>query len=175
MNNIIYKSKRILDGLEYGFFDTGKDWSYENFDHYYLYFNNSEYEVRKYALLVFTAGIGNWYHKSAFIFIPPSDEIKRDPLFDPSKVYYFPDYVEGFLKHREKIEEEFPEMYRMMVLYLIELDNRLYLQTIFPAVDGKLFKNLRKVLERSGFGQKFQYGDFQKFLYDLDLPSFYKT
>lgn len=64
----IDKAKGILVGLEIGF-DTCKRWSAESYDDYYLYFSHPDYELRKYSLLIFCAGLGNWHSESATIFL----------------------------------------------------------------------------------------------------------
>jgi hypothetical protein len=89
--------------------------------------------VQKYSLLVFTVGLGNWYQKSALIFRTTErlKEFLKNENFELDTVYHFRDYNKSFLENREAIKQEFPELYRMMVLYLIELDNRNRFEDIF--------------------------------------------
>ncbi len=167
---IVEKAKRILDGLEYGYFDTAKDWSHDNYDDFYLYMSDPDFEVRKYSLLVFTAALGNWYMKSAFVFGSLQD-LKRDPDYQEDKTYHFEKYIESFMENRKTIKKEFPKLYRLIVLYLLELDNEMDFEMDF-CFDKQLLTGLRKVLNESGFGNRFQYEDMQKMLKELDLPNF---
>lgn len=170
---IVQKAKRILEGLEYGAFITSKEWETENFDDYFNHFSDPNPDVRKYSLLVFAAGLGNWYSKSAFIF-RPLKELRKDPFYDdPNAVYYFPHYIEAFMKNRENIKLDYPELYRMIVLLLIKLDNEESFDIMFPE-HIQLFKQLRNFLTDSGIKDSLIYDGFQKFLYDLNLPNFYK-
>lgn len=168
---LIEKAKSILEGLEYGYFDTAKEWSKDNYDDYYHYFSHPNFEFRKYSLLVFTAGLGNWYSKSAFIF-EPIEELKKDPEFHPDTVYYFENYVRAFLDNREAIKRDFPKLYRMIVLYLIKLDNRENFKELFCSVDKKIFVELRQVLNDSGLGEELIYNKFHTFLKELGLPNY---
>ncbi|WP_301107246.1 hypothetical protein [Sporosarcina sp.] len=168
---IVQKAKSIVEGLEYGAFITSKGWESRDFEYYFKYFSSSDEEVRKYSLLVFAAGLGNWRGKSAFIF-QPVEELRKDQLFDPDAYYYFPDYIDSFLTNREGIESDYPGLYRMIILFLIELDNRESFGIIFP--EGELFKRLREVLDSSNVEGGLIYDGFQKLLYDMELPNFYK-
>ena len=168
---IVQKAKRILDGLEYGAFITSKEWESPNFENYFNYFSHSDSEIRKYSLLVFAAGLGNWYAKSAFIFVP-LEELQKDPLFDMDAYYYFPDYIHSFLKNREHIEMEYPGLYKMIIHLLIELDQRESFVTVFP--ERAMFQRLQEVLNSIELGKRLMYDDFDKLLYDLELPNYYK-
>lgn len=170
---LIEKAKNILDGLEYGYFDTAKDWSNDNYDDYYRYLSDPDFEIRKYSLLVFTAALGNWYMKSAFVF-GSLKELKKDPEYQEDKTYDFGEYVKSFLNNRESIKREFPELYRMIVLYLIELDNERNFEEEFCFFNQQLLIELRQALDDSGFGRRFQYGNVQKLLKELGLPNFAK-
>ena len=99
---IVEKAKRILDGIEIGFFDTAKRWDKDNYDDYYKYFTHPNFEVRKYALLIFGAGLGNWLIKSSFIF---------QPISCTNEVYNLEDYISAFIENREAIKQEFPNLY----------------------------------------------------------------
>lgn len=168
---IVQKAKRIVEGLEYGAFITSKGWESRDFEYYFKYFSSSDEEVRKYSLLVFAAGLGNWRGKSAFIF-EPVEELRKDQMFDPDAYYYFPDYIDSFLTNREGIESDYPGLYIMIVHLLIELESQESFDKLFP--EHELFQQLRKVLNSSEIGDRLMYDDFQKLLYDMELPNFYK-
>lgn len=94
-------------------------------------------------------------------------------MFDPNAFYYFPDYIDSFLANRESIESDYPELYRMIVLFLFEFDTRESFDKMFP--EQEFFKQLRKFLNSTGFGEELIYDGFQRFLYNIGLPNFYKN
>ena len=83
------------------------------------YFSHSDFEVRKYSLLVFAAGLGNWFMNSCFIF-RPLEKLERGKYLD---LYHFECYVKSFIDNSEAIKQEFPLLYNAIVYYLIRLDN----------------------------------------------------
>ena len=148
---IVEKAKSILKGIEFDL-ELAFVWRKDNYDNYYQYFDHPDDEVRKYALLVFAGGLGNWCLESAHIFSPE----KYDD-FDKGKSYYFEDYIQSFLDHQEAIKQEFPLLYSRVVWYLLWLDNKKPFDTIFTATDKQLFIDLRQLLAQSGIDQdKFQ-------------------
>lgn len=77
---LVDKAKSILEGIEIGFFDTAKNWDEDNYDEYFKYFSHSDIEVRKYSLLIFAAGLGNWFVGSSIIFHPIEEQKKRNAV-----------------------------------------------------------------------------------------------
>jgi hypothetical protein len=146
--NIVNKAKQILKGIEFDL-DLAFIWNNDYYDHYYQYFSHPDDEVRKYALLVFAGGLGNWCLESAHIFRPIEEKV-NDGDFDKDKMYHFEDYVQSFLDHRVVIKQEFPLLYNRLVWYLLRLDNRKPFDTIFTSADKQLFNELRQVLAESG-------------------------
>jgi len=137
----IDKAKGILIGLEIGF-DTCKRWSPESYDDYYLYFSHPNYELRKYSLLIFCAGLGNWHSDSATIFLAHDD-------IDPDKAYIFEDYVRSFLDHKEDIKVEFPFLYDAIVYFLHVLDAENKFQSLSRSTETPLFKELCDLLHHA--------------------------
>lgn len=174
MIDIVVKAKRILDGIEVGYFDTSKDWSVENYADYYRYFSHPNNEVRKYSLLVFAAAVGNWWMKSAFVF-HSHDDLKRNVHLQkhPDKIYFIEDYVQAFLANKKSIEEEFPFLYKAILVDLIKLDNENHFENIFPSVNPQLFIQLRKTWNNSSVDEKYEY-NFNDLLREVDLPTFFK-
>ncbi|MBO0603702.1 hypothetical protein I2483_18730 [Sporosarcina sp. E16_3] len=170
---LVDKAKSILEGIEIGFFDTAKNWDVDNYDEYYKYFSHPDFEVRKYSLLVFAAGLGNWYGGSAIIF-RPIEERKKEKWFlsYKEKIYYFEDYVRSFIDNREAIKKEFPFLYSVIVSFLIQLDNEKRFEYIFSPVDKQLFIVLRQLL--SGLEVKHQY-NFNDLLREVGLPTFFEN
>ena len=170
---LLDKAKSILEGIEIGFFDTAKNWNVDNYDEYYKYFSHPDFEARKYSLLVFAAGLGNWYGGSAIIF-RPIEERKKEKWFlsYKDKIYYFEDYVRSFIDNREAIKQEFPFLYSVIVSFLIQLDNEKRFEYIFSSVDKQLFIVLRQML--SGLEVKHQY-NFNDLLREVGLPTFFEN
>ena len=170
---LVEKAQNILDGIEIGFFDTAKRWDKDNYDDYYKYFTHPNFEVRKYALLIFGAGLGNWLIKSSFIFQPiEKGKIELGYLSDKNEVYNFEDYVRSFIENREAIKQEFPNLYNSIASSLTLLDNENRFESIFTSVDKQLFIKLRKVLADSE-PIKHQYR-FNDILREVRLPTFLK-
>lgn len=135
---IVDKAKRILVGIEIGF-DTAKRWRVEDYDEFYLYFSNPDYESRKYSLLIFCMGLGNWDSKSAFIFHQHDD-------IDQGKEYILENYVRAFLVNREGIKLEFPYLYDAIIHFLNHLNTNNQFKAINRSTDSPLFKQLDEVL-----------------------------
>ncbi|QUG40415.1 hypothetical protein KD050_14080 [Psychrobacillus sp. INOP01] len=171
---LVDKAKSILTGLEIGF-DTAKNWNEDNYDDYYQYFSHPDFEVRKYSLLVFAAGLGNWLSSSCFIF-PPIEELESGKYLylHQDKIYHFECYVKSFVDNREVIKQEFPLLYTAIVCYLIDLDNEKRFD-IFKSVDKQLFIVLRKVLGDSELeGKRYRYS-YNGLLREVGLPkAFFK-
>lgn len=138
---IVQKVKETIDGIEIGYFDTAKSYS---FDEYYKYFNDEDKENRKYSLLIFTSMLGNWYSKSTIVFKPEKERLKyKDKM---TNYYNFEDYLRSFLDYYQKIEKEFPYMFEHIVSYLIliEEDKGLSYEEWFPEINLEIFKELRE-------------------------------
>ena len=148
MNKIVDKAKQILKGVQFDF-EITFDWDDSYYEPYYEYFSHSDVEVRKYALLIFLGGLGNWHLGSAHIFTPVD---QRNPCdtFDKDKMYHFKDYIGSFLRHKDTIKQEFPLLYSRIVWYLIRLDNKGILQSVFTSMDQQLINDLKHVLSTSG-------------------------
>ena len=154
---IVDKAKRILKGIQFDL-ELAFDWDKDHYDNYYEYFAHPNDEVRKWSLLIFVGGLGNWRLESAHIFRPIEEKI-TDGDFEEDKVYHFEDYVQSFLNHRVAIKQEFPLLYSELIWYLLWLDNRKPFDTIFTSYisypsyvcpNKQLFNKLRQVLTESG-------------------------
>ncbi|TAA66093.1 hypothetical protein [Planococcus salinarum] len=174
MKDIVIKAKRILEGIEVGFFDTGKEWSSENYADYYRYFSHPNKEVRKYSLLVFAAAVGNWWMKSAFVFYSHADIIYYSDLKEHlDKIYFIEDYFQAFLANKVAIKEEFPLLYNAIVVDLIKLDNENQFENVYPSVDPQLFFQLRETWIKSNIDTSYEY-NFNDLLREVGLPTFLK-
>ncbi len=162
---LVDKAKKILEGIEIGFFDTAKNWDEDNYDEYYQYFSNPNFEVRKYSLLIFAAGLGNWLMGSSIIFHP-----NKNQKYNSSKdrIYNVEDYVRSYIDHREAIKLEFPILNNVIINYLIQLKNTAQ----FSLIEKQLYLDLREVLTDSGL-EVHQY-NFNDLLREVGFPTFFK-
>lgn len=124
--------------------------------------------MRSYSLCIFTAGLGNWYMESAFIFRNQDGLKNRNNLKD-ANVYYFEDYVQAFLNNNEKIKKEFPNLYRLILFYLRGLYKRKQLEDFFQSGEQRTINELRIVLEHSYEEDLFVYENFDEVLRELKL------
>lgn len=170
----VNKAKSILKGIEIGY-DTAKNWKNENYDDYYQYFSHPDLEVRKYSLLVFYAGLGNWISSSAFIFNPIEKlESGKYLNLNQEKIYHFECYVKSFIDNREAIRQEFPILYNAIAGFLLRLDNEKRFEYIFSSVDKQFFIVLRKALDERGIdGEKSRYS-FNDLLREVGIQTFLK-
>lgn len=145
---IVDKAKHILTGIQFDF-EIAFNWDSTYYERYYKYFSHPDGEIRKWSLLIFVGGLGNWRLESACIF----------SLIEGEKTYQFEDYVQSFLDNRVAIKQEFPRLYDTIVWYLLWLDNRKPFDTIFTSnysypsykcPKKQLFNELRQVLTESG-------------------------
>lgn len=100
---IVIKAKRILKGIQFDL-DIAFDWDKDHYANYYQYFAHPNEHVRKWSLLIFLGGLGNWRLESAHIFRPIEEKI-TDGDYEDDKVYHFEDYVQSFLDHRVAIKQ----------------------------------------------------------------------
>ncbi|PIJ96848.1 hypothetical protein [Lysinibacillus sphaericus] len=141
-NIVIQKVKNAISGIEIGYFDTAKHYI---FDEYFKYFNDDDKETRKYALLIFTSMLGNWYSKSTFVFKPKKERLKYDDGIE-TDYYNFESYLSSLLDSHQYIEKEFPYMFEYIVVYLIliEKDKGSSYEEWFPEINPDIFKQLRE-------------------------------
>lgn len=141
-NIIVQKVKETISGIEIGYFDTAKSYVY---DEYFKYFDEDDRETRKYALLIFTCMLGNWYSKAAFVFKPEKERLKYEDEID-TDFYDLESYLSSFLDCYQNIEKEFPYMFERIVWYLtlIEKDKGLSYEKWFPEINSDIFKELRE-------------------------------
>ncbi|CAM3066774.1 hypothetical protein FITA111629_01475 [Filibacter tadaridae] len=145
---IVDKAKHILKGIQFDL-ELAFDWNKDHYDNYYQYFTHPDNEVRKWSLLIFAGGLGNWHLESAQIF-RTIKELKKYSEFNKYKAYHFEDYVQSFLDNKDAIKQDFPLLYNQLVWYLLRLDNKKRCEYIFRTVDKQLLIELRQVLSESG-------------------------
>lgn len=175
MNDRIIKNAReILKGIEIGFFDTAKPWNEENYEEYFRHFNDPNPEVRKYALLIFGAALGNWQMKSAFVFPRATDPDPQFRNMNERKIYRFENYIQAFLENKEAIQKEFPTLYKSIIINLILLDQEVPFENDFPGMNSKSLADLRKTIGQSGFTGQSQFS-FNQILREVGIPTFFKN
>lgn len=167
---IVDNAKQILKGVQFDF-EITFDWANSYYEPYYEYFSHPDVEIRKYALLIFVGGLGNWRLGSAHIFTPVEQRNPSD-TFDKDKVYHFEDYIRSFLQYRDSIKQEFPLLYSRIVWYLLWLDNEKSLESIFTLMDRRLINELKQLLSASGIdASKFQ-NNFIDIIKEIGLTSY---
>ncbi|WP_421663622.1 hypothetical protein [Lysinibacillus telephonicus] len=139
-HSIVKKAKLILEDIRYGL-DLAKNWDEDNFDYFYKYFSHTDIEVRKYSLLVFAAGIGNWLSGSATIFVPYLND-----SFTPGKRYIFEDYIKSFIDNKQKVQADFPAIYNDIMITLLELEKQKKFDSIVQITNIDVINNLQKLL-----------------------------
>ncbi|CAM5201120.1 hypothetical protein FCT18_20105 [Lysinibacillus sphaericus] len=99
----------------------------------------------KYAILLFTSMLGNWYSKSSFAFKPQKERLKYDDGID-TDFYNLESYLSSLLDCYQHIEKDFPYMYEYIVVYLIliEKDKGISYEEWFPEINSDIFKKLRE-------------------------------
>lgn len=166
---IVNRAKCILKGIQFDL-ELAFDWNDDYYDNYFQYFSHPDDEVRKWSLLIFAGGLGNWRLGSARIF----------SLIEGKKTYQFEDYVRSFLDHRVSIKQEFPLLYNRLVWYLLWLDNRKPFDTIFTSYFSyrsyicpkkKLFNELRQVLTESEIDARKFPNNLEDILKEVGLTS----
>lgn len=144
---ILFKARKILLQLPYGL-DMARDWSRDNFERYYLYFNDSSKELRVNSIVVFYAALENWVKESGFPFTK-----KRNHESGYYRLYFnLDDYLTQFLLHADAIQQDLPATYEV-ILQRLELlikegdvENHLDLEN-FYLID-KVNERLSKLGER---------------------------
>ena len=141
-NKIIQNVKQTISGIEIGYFTTAKNYIY---DEYFKYFNDDDKETKKYALLIFTCMLGNWFNKSTFVFKPEKERLKYNNE-KGIKFFNFEDYITSLLDNYQNIKQEFPYMFEIIVVYLIliEKDKHMIYEEWFPEINPEIFQELRE-------------------------------
>lgn len=144
---ILFKARSILYQLPYGL-DMARDWSRDNFEKYYLYFNDSSKELRVSSIVVFYAALENWTMKSAFPFTKKRNQKK----WENHTYFDLDDYLRQFLLHADAIQQELPATYELILQrleFLInegDVENHLDIENI-PLVE-EVTERLSKLGER---------------------------
>lgn len=73
---------------------------------YYLYFGDSDKELRRYSVSVFTIWLGYWHRGCSFRFIKQSELYK---------------YIKALVEYQEEIEKDFPVSFNYIIYFLTEL------------------------------------------------------
>ncbi|WP_339264039.1 carbamoyl-phosphate synthase small subunit [Solibacillus sp. FSL W7-1472] len=103
-NMVLAEIKKVLNsGFRILGFDGGMA-----FPHYpcYLYFSNSDKELRRYSIGIFSIWLGYWNTGCSFRFTKQSELYK---------------YIKALVEYQEEIEKDFPVLFNYIVSFLIEL------------------------------------------------------
>lgn len=167
-----HKLKKLLEGIEIGWFDTCKNWGDETNGYYYKYFNDMDNEIRGGSILAFASMLGNWYHGSADVF-----RTTQGITYIPKEQFYFiDDYLSAFLKNDLHIREDFPILHSYILFFLYNLDKRKPFELVFPLLDQKLLNKMRTQLFINKENIPTNYIDLPEFnnlLREVGLPTFF--
>ena len=153
VNKVLNSGFRILA------FDGGM-----SFPHYpyYLYFGDSDKELRRYSVGVFTIWLGYWHTQCSFRFTKQSELYK---------------YIKALVEYHKEIEKEFPVLFNYLVSFLIEIiENNHYREEvrmkpyIIEIVNNELLNEKSNYREK--YKNRYNFIDFLKELkvQDYDKP-----
>lgn len=149
--NTLEKAKAILAPIihstDFRNIALNGDWSPENYDDYYKYFNHPDVELRKYSILIFITALAHWHIGSVVVFMPLKVR-QKSKYYDSEKEYKFEDYVMSFLANRQAIEKEFSLYYELVISHLFQHDQNKRFEYLFREVDKQIFVDLREILKQ---------------------------
>lgn len=153
--SILNKVKDNLKGIEkYSYFFMGSPFPEIP---YYLYFNDSNTEIRRYSLAVFAIKLKYWETQCSFEFANKASELRT--------------YIKAIIQHSEQIEKDFPYIFQLIVDSLVKIGeiNR-YSET--TSIDRDLYNYAKRKLldsKRHLMRDPYSYSDFLNFLKDLKI------
>lgn len=103
MNEIIEKVHSIIGCFNIGYYHTVGNYSENNLDYFYQYFNAPDKEIRKHSFFLFMYLLGNLNAGHRGVLSSRND---------------FECYVKAFLLHHQQLQEEFPNVFHYTVYFL---------------------------------------------------------
>lgn len=140
--------------MHYGV-DMARDWSMDNYDEYYLYFNNPNKELRIASILVFLAAVYNWEMRSGF----PFHQKQGDMKFKERDYFDLDLYLHSFLDNYDAIKEEIPAVHYIIMYNLKEIIRANVFMNYLDPSNADLEKKLLKRLEGFDTWKRFYYHD----------------
>lgn len=159
-SKIITEVDKVLNsGFRILAFDGGMEFPHYPYN---FYFDDSDKELRRYSVGIFTIWLGYWNTGCSFRFIKQSELYK---------------YIKTLVEYQEEIEKEFPVSFNYIVYFLIELtENYRYaeetrMKPYIIEIVNKDFLNT-KTNYREKYRKKLNFIDFLKELkvQDYDKP-----
>ena len=128
---------------------------------YYLYFGDSDKELRRYSIGIFTIWLGYWNTGCSFRFTKQSELYK---------------YIKVLVEYQEEIEKDFPVLFNYIVSFLIELtENYDY------AEETRMKPYIIKIVREEFLNEKTYYREkyrdrinFMEFLIELKVQDYDK-
>ncbi|WP_336046296.1 carbamoyl-phosphate synthase small subunit [Solibacillus ferritrahens] len=119
---------------------------------YYLYFGDSDKELRRYSVSIFTIWLGYWNSGCSFRFTKQSELYK---------------YIKALVEQQEEIEKDFPVVFNYLVSFLIELtENYDY------AEETRMKPYIVEIVHKDFLGKKSYYRE--KYRYRINFIEFLK-
>lgn len=150
--------KVLNSGFRISAFDVGM-----KFPHYpyHLFFDDSDKELRRYSIGIFTIWLGYWNTGCSFRFIKQSELYK---------------YIKSLIEYQKEIEKDFPVLFNYIVSFLLELtENYNY------AEDTRMKPYIMEIVnkdflsENSFYREKYRYRiNFIEFLKELKVLDYDK-
>ena len=159
---IITEVKKILNS---DYFEDLGFYGGLSFTHYpyYLYFGDSDKELRRISVGVFTIWLSYWTTGCSYRFWKQSELYK---------------YIKALVEHKEEIEKDFPVLFSYIISFLIELtenynSNADYrMKPYIIEIVKKDFLDTKTIYREKEYIKRFDYYDFLKELrvQDSDKP-----
>ena len=132
---------------------------------YYLYFGDSDKELKRCSVGVFTIWLGHWTTGCSYRFGKQSELYK---------------YIKALVEHKEEIEKEFPVLFSHIVSFLIELTENyddiedFRMKPYIIEIVKKDFLDTKTIYREKEYIKRFGYVDFLKELkvQDYDKPHY---
>lgn len=153
-DSTLKNAKKILDQMNYGV-DTARDWSRHNYDEYYLYFNNTNKELRINSILVFFAALFNWSRRSAFPFHQKQGKI----MIENWRYFDLDQYLLSFLENYDAIKEELPAVHYIIMYNIRDIMSANVFINYLEPNNAYLEKELLRRLEGFETWKKYDYND----------------
>lgn len=119
---------------------------------YYLYFGDSDKELRRYSVSIFTIWLGYWNSGCSFRFTKQSELYK---------------YIKALIEYQEEIEKDFPVVFNYLVSFLIELT-----ESYDNAEETRMKQYIIEIVQKDFLSKKSYYRE--KYRYRINFIEFLK-
>ncbi|KOS68355.1 hypothetical protein AEA09_07145 [Lysinibacillus contaminans] len=177
MKEIIEKVHSIIDCFNIGYYHTVGNYSKNNFDTFYQYFNAPDKELRKHSFFLFMYLLGNLNAGHTGVLSSRKQYTKDQE--NPNTFYDFECYVEAFLLHHQQLQEVFPNIFHHTVYFLSnneEVIGKKYEYYYRDIPKDLLYKLRHKILESNEHMKDMkQLPEMKYLLHEMDIEPFFKN